>query len=353
MPFTNDYAEREFMINVELLQQYYAACDAENEVVPDIEKAIEDFFQVEMTKMINVDNQNRGYHEFLKSNVKGYPWYQFDKFPVVRAEALIGNPNLYKIGCPANPPALNDIANKMRAYMNDYNERKMNIDEMWKKYHNHKQPKGLKEFLKATREYYGEHDFISNSGSNALLTCAKSYGIYRGEPYKSHPEKLPAYLDAITAFLAANTDWEIERKFDGVYVDGNKLIEVYSLYGFSRESKRDTFGMYDIDITVALEDPDIKALGYGDNFAIMKSLEHFKTEYGNLPQSEVEDLCADYTYEPYGFARGFVYGQWHTYVENGQDKRAMWKDVDMDLYNQCIEARKKAGYHDHPELKFD
>ena len=336
MPFANDYAEREFMINVELLQQYYAACDAENEVVPDIEKAIEEFFQVEMTKMINADKQNCGYHEFLKSDVKGYPWYQFDKFPVVRAEALIGNPNLHKIGCPVNPPALSDIANKMRNYINDYKteysvkDGSMNIEDMWKKYHNHKQPKGLKEFLKATRDYYGEYDFKSNSGSDALFACAKSYGIYKNEPYKSHPEKLPAYLDAIAAFLATNTDWEIESKADGLYVDNMKLIDVNCLYGFNRENKRDAFGMYDIDITAVLEDPDIKELGYGDDFAIMKSLEHFKTEYGNLPQFETEDLCADYTYEPYGFAEGYVYTQRGlNYEERCQGK--MWEDVDMEL----------------------
>ena len=348
MPFKTDYAEKQFMINVELLQQYYAACDAEGDVVPDIERAIEEFFQPQMTAMVNCDKQNGGYHEFLKSNVKGYPWYQFDKFPVVRAQALIGNPNLHKIGCPANPPDLSNIANKMRAYMNDYNA-KINAEDLWKKYHNHKQPVGLKEFLKATRDYYGEHDFKTNTATSPVLACAKSYGIYKSEPYESHPEKLPAYLDAITAFLAANTDWEIERKSDGVYVDGNKLTNVYSLYGFSRESKRDTFGMYDLDITVELEDPDLKKWGYGEDFAIIKSLEYFKTDYGNLPQSEIADFCADYTYEPYGFAEGYVYtSRGLNYEEKCRGE--MNNNVDMDVYNQCVDTLKKAGYHSRPDL---
>ena len=65
MAFSNEYTEKAFLLSVELLQQYYAACDAEGDVVPDIEKAIEEFFQPEMLWVINEDKKTNGYHEFL------------------------------------------------------------------------------------------------------------------------------------------------------------------------------------------------------------------------------------------------------------------------------------------------
>lgn len=349
MAFSNDYTERAFSLSVELLQQYYAACDAENEVVPDIEKAIEEFFQPEMLWVINEDKKTNGYHEFLKSDVKGYPWYQFDKFPVVRAEALIGNPNLHKIGCPANPPALSDIADKIRNYMEDYKTYNHDWDNLYKKYHNHRQPKGIKEFLKATRDYYGEYSFKTNSGSSALHACCKDFNMCEGEPYKSHPEKLPAYLNAIAVYLAANTDWKIESKPDGIYVDEMKLKDVNTLYGFKRDDKRDIFEMYSLETNVILEDPELAALGYGDNFVTSKTVEPFMTEYSNLPQDEVRDYCADYTYEPYGFSEGYVYTQ-RGLNEEEKIQGKMWKDVDMELYNQCVDTLKKAGYRNRPDL---